>query len=202
MTDLDTDLDEWLDAEHDTAAEEAQRSREPFVVDSPDKAEWAVRKWTQAQARIGEVDELIRRRKAMLDEWAAARTDRDRATLEFMEMLLTGYLEAVRAKEEADGVPEEKRTKSIAVPSGQFRSTAGRASTIVDDEAALVEWLESEHPELVKRSPIKSGLADVTSFLADPDGGGPDRLVTADGQVVPGVHVEVGARTYKVHPKR
>lgn len=202
MTDLTADLDAYLDAELDTVADEAQRTREPFIVDNLDKAEWAMRKWAQATARIADVEELAARRRAMLDEWAAARTDRDRATLEFMEMLLTGYLESVRAKEEADGVAEDRRTKSIALPSGAFRSSAGRPSIVVDDEAALVEWLEMEHPDLVRRSPIKGGLADVTSVHASPVDGDLLRLVTPDGQVVPGVHVEVGARTYRCHPPK
>lgn len=196
-------LSEWQasmeDVSFDNDEADANTKREPFVVDNLDKAEWAVRKIALAQARIAEVDAVVARRTAALAEWADEATRADRRSIEFFDMLATGYLRSVRDEEAAREVPEERRTKSITVPSGRITSTAGRPSVIVDDEEALVTWLEMERPELVRRSPIKSALTDVAA--PSPREDGTFSLVAPGGDVLPGVHLVVGERSYGVKPK-
>lgn len=79
------------------------------------------------------------------------------------------------------------RVKSWTFPSGSIETTKARSKTLVEDEDALLEWCEENVPEAVKivRSVLVSVLTKTCEVTED------GRLVWHEGEVVPGVRVQV-----------
>lgn len=77
----------------------------------------------------------------------------------------------------------------------------GAVSPRVVDEAALVEWLEANHPTEVETVTVTRPRAAFVSVLlerAKKDG----IAVTADGEVIPGIDVTVGDPAIVVVPRQ
>ena len=79
------------------------------------------------------------------------------------------------------------------LPNGQIQRRKGRASTKVTDADAFIEWAAEHLPDAVKRSPLTMPLRDLART-------GDGQIVTADGEVVPGVEVVVGEPTVSIKP--
>jgi phage host-nuclease inhibitor protein Gam len=111
--------------------EEAQA--EGFVVDSMDKAEWALSKIARSEHRISMLSELAAKAKARIDARLEQITKGDRASVANLGEMIRPWAEVEVAK-------NEKR-KSIQLLGGVvgFRQSPGRVE--VTDEAAAISWL-------------------------------------------------------------
>ena len=140
--------------------------------------EWHLNRirWYEAKTRqvIADRDDMIRRYTEWADDttgpWVA-KCEQSEAWLEF----------AMLAALDADpGAP-----KTVKLPSGVVRSSAGRERVEVRDEQALVGWArEHQRLEMLKVTavPVKAAILEALH----------------DGEVVPGVELVVGARTVTV----
>lgn len=175
----DDEVRGYLAALGDTDPERAEKARPPFEVHDLGSADWAGRKVRQAHNRIGEAQRWRDRVVAEADAHLEREKARHLPTIEFFEEHLTRWLRA-----EIDADP--KGAKSRDLPCGlTVKRTKGRTSLVVEDEAALVEWLRDEHPTLVEFVPRFSKAAV-------------KRLTTTDGLALKGATVETGEDTYTV----
>lgn len=225
-TPLPDDLAESLEAALDEALPGLPRDEHdrPYLPDD-DAADWALRKLAKHRARAAEVTRMANERIAAITAWHSAQQDSIGHDAAFFEGLLEGYHRRVMDEQAAPWAKKERKT--ITLPSGQLKATAGKPKVVYDDEGALAEWLRDARPELVAEEVIyKVSKTDVRKAFrqgddgrlvdaADPDcphckgtgwvdGDDPDSTLgcpvgcaAATGEPVPGVHVETPGPTYK-----
>lgn len=148
--------------------------REHWKPENDDQANWCLEKISEAKAEIMDARAFYEAKKRQLDQWlenTIAPYNRDR---EHFESLLAGY-----AEEALDG----KKKRTISLPGGKFGFRKVPAK-IDRDAAALLEFAESSAPEYVKVKKSVDWAALKKTCKAD---GG--HMVTADGEIVPGVTV-------------
>lgn len=190
-----SDLDEYLQSEFE--APEVDEERERFVVDTPEKADWALRKLAAVEARQAENRRLADDRIARVREWLEL--DPQNLALErdhrFFQSLVAnwwrGQLEKFLA--DAGGLWENVRTKSRNLPSGTVSGRIPPKPPVYRDEAAAAAWFK-EHDmdavvqvsETVKKSDVKALIT--AGFLQVQAG---FLIHTETGEPVPGVEVEV-----------
>ena len=142
-----------------------------------------------------------------LDKIAAATTERDR-----IRRNAQAYIDQIQQDALADEKPLTDRIawfegelrryyeslpdrpKTYKLPNGQIQERAGRASTKVTEPDAFLAWARTWCPDAVKESPLTSPLKAITTATDD------GQLVTADGEVVPGVEVVTGPPTVSIKP--
>lgn len=135
--------------------------------------------------RVGSTSQAeIDRITTWRDEQLAA-IERERA---YLDRCLEGFMRQHHAA---------TRETSMSLPNGKLSLRKGGTKTIVDDEAALIEWATTNAPDAIKRTPLTSKLPEsdmpVGDTVPNADGIRVDRapMVTkADGEIIPGVHVE------------
>jgi hypothetical protein len=143
--------------------------KERYVIDSDQKAEWALQKIKEARADrdrwIAYYEEQIEKVKYSCDE--------DTANLECM---LSEYFKMVPHK-------ETKTQENYPLPSGKL-VLKKQGPEYDHDDAILVPWLEANMPELVKVKK-SSNWAELKNMVTIFDGG----VVDENGEPVPGVTV-------------
>lgn len=153
-------------------------------------AEWVAAKLRDLQLRRDEVVAQANEQRRLIDEWQQSLTSELDAQIEFREGQLVRYLQTLR---EADD-----KVSSHKLPSATITSRKGRTSVQVPDEAAFAAWAQA-NPDLelastvVKPDKKRLGQLSVT---------GDGQLVTEAGEVVPGVGIVQGDRTYAVKVNR
>lgn len=143
---------------------------EGFVVDSLDKATWATERYLAADHRIRERESLASTYKHRIDLWLDKANKQDRDTQDFMEYLLTPYVQ--------DYLSRQKRGKSFRVLGARlgFRKSTDRLEVIDPDSA--IDYCRAHLPDvLIEKTEI--GKAIAKSYLAD-------------GFDIPGLAIEEG----------
>lgn len=162
-----------------------------FVVDDEDKATWALRKIASIEKVWGDYAEAREREIERIEKWFEEVTVPLERHREFFAALLRGFHEQQLAADPSK--------KTIKLPAGTLKSIAGQIRWTIDEEPFL-KWFDEDPdiavnmPELVKvtRSPSKSAI----KAAFEPRD---DRAVDpVTGEVVPGVTVEPGQRSFKV----
>jgi hypothetical protein len=142
-----------------------------FQVDSLRKADWAVTKILDAEARIASRAALASELHARIDAWFQKASAADNDSISYLSSLLRPYVESE--------VSMQRRSRSLILPSGtaQLRKLPDRLD-IVDKDAAL-SYCETSHPEavIIKKDLSKTELK---------------RLVFS-GTAIPGVSAELGS---------
>lgn len=166
--------------------------------DDLETAAWYARKATRLRVRRAEVERVLKDQRAMLDAWFERETaalDRD---LEF-------FLGRLRAFHVARLADDPKHAKTVRLPDGtELRSQAGKLSTVVDDAQQLIDWATDQGlGEEVLRwpdpSPDLTELAKRYGAKAQAETEPGEYPAVADGgEVVPGVKIKRGDRTYTV----
>lgn len=171
-----------------------------FRVDSTTKAEWAMRKVVAARADLARIAAEAEELQHRIIAWHQQAERRPQRTIEHFEALLVRYHRETYEAAVAEGVREKDLPKSIKLPSGVLKSTApGKGRLVVDDEAALVEWLVTNDyvDDLTKRT-VKN--AELRSAAVETDKDGVTVLVLG-GEVVPHVRIDKDSeRTFTVSP--
>jgi hypothetical protein len=176
---------DWVD--EDDYIDDDGEYKPAFVVDSDEKAAWALRKYHAALDRVTQAEELAAAEMSRIDAWVEDRRRVYGRDMEFFGGLLSRY--ALEQREQFD-------RKKIDLPDGvvQTRSTSDRFKVI--DKDAFIEWAQKHAPEVLRisYSADMSSLAD--RFIMAGDG-----AVDEDGVIVPGVKVEPGnvSATIKVN---
>lgn len=153
-----------------------------FVVDDDQKAEWCIRKITEAK-------------KEMMDwiEFYVAQTDKvkDRCQrrIQFFEAMLEQYFRTVPHK-------QTKTQESYQLPSGKLVVKKQQPEYIREDDR-ITEWLDQSGLDyLIERTP-KWG--DMKKCLGLQVVG--DQVVTADGEIIPGLAAVERPDVFKVEVK-
>lgn len=158
----------------DFTAPAPAESREHWKPENDDQANWCLEKISEAKAEIMGARAFYEAKKRQLDQWLKNTIAPYNRDCEHFEALLAGYAEEALAG---------KKKRTISLPGGKFGFRKVPAK-IDRDEAALLEFAESSAPEFVKvkKSVDWAGLKKTCKA----DG---DHMVTADGEIVPGVTV-------------
>lgn len=157
---------------------------EQFKIDSPEKADWALRKYAQAKQAI---DEYTRQRDEMIaraNEWLAEVSKPHLETMHRMESLLMEYHREV--------LKQNPKAKTIKRPVGRLVARKQPDKWIYRDDD-LLRWLKEHRPDLVriKEEPNKAELKKVAKVHGD-------WVYTEDGERVEGVMVTPGEIAFKV----
>lgn len=210
--------------EHDAAVvwgeavvEPMQRVEAWVVTDRP-SAEWAARKYVEAQAQIVAIavdaEELRARldeERRRIDEWEAAAAKGPTRSRGYFEAVLTRYM---REKREASAFPNKKtgeidyKVKSIPLPSVRLKSRSVQPTVKLPEEAEtkaeLVAIIEQLAPASITKSVTVSAVKALP-YQIDDDGHVVLEVPDQDHEtgrkvVLPGV-VRVEARvSYDVEP--
>ena len=176
-------MDKMLDAVEE--AEESQLTEEEvrFMVDDDQKAEWCIRKIAEEKAEL----------EKFLD-WYNHQIERAKKRAEnriaFFEEKLKPYFASVPKK-------ETKTQLSYQLPSGKL-VLKRQGPEFEKDEGTVLDWLDRQ-PDGKNYIKIKetldwSGLKNVLTIA-----GG--RMVTEDGEIVPGITVMERPDVFKVEVK-
>lgn len=185
--DIDQELELRMLPDDHPELQETQR----FIVNDEDKATWALRKLARIEAEDAAVNAQYDRETARLNDWFMSAREPLQRQREFFLGLLREYHQQCLA--------EDPSKKTIKLPAGTLKSKAGQNRWTVDADAFL-EWfdndaeIQKEHPDLV-RVKRDAALSAIKQILEPKD----DRAVYPNtGEIVPGVSVEPGQRTFTV----
>ena len=107
-----------------------------FVIDSEEKADWALRKIKEAENEIEKVEHFAETQIRQIENWKAKQTEKHHNSIEHFQSLLAEYLESKRK--------DDPKLKSITLPSGNVGFRKKPAKWIYNDEVVL-KTLESEN---------------------------------------------------------
>lgn len=148
--------------------------REHWKPENDDQANWCLEKISEAKMEIMDARAFYEAKKRQLDQWLENTIAPYNRDCEHFEAILAGYAEEALAG---------KKKRTISLPGGKFGFRKVPAK-IDRDETFLLTFAESCAPEFikVKKSVDWAGLKKTCKI----DG---DHMVTADGEIVPGVTV-------------
>lgn len=170
---------------------EAAESTGQFVIDSMDRANWAVRKLAIYAQRLAEAEAFAQRERDRLALWL----DGERHSAEQSSSFLAGLLRRYHE----DRLAVDPKAKTIPLPAGDLVARKQPDVWNVDDPEYLVEWAEvAGWSEIVRRrDPEVDRAALKRTFHVMADGS----VMAPDGEVVPGITVTDGEIRFTVKPK-
>lgn len=146
---------------------------EGWQIDSMEKADWALSKISAARKVMQQNADYVQSQVEKLQAWLEKMNKQQEGTISFFEGKLASYV---------DKELEGSKKKSISLPNGVvgFR----KKSQVTKDEAQIMEFLKNGHSEFIKTKEIVD-LAELKKACKVVEG----RLVTEDGEIVPGYNV-------------
>ncbi len=168
----------------------------PWRITGIDTAEWAMRKYAEAAARVNAAHEQHTAWVARYDDWLASTTRADRATMDYMAGQLERY-----ALDEREA--SHDRTKTVVLPSGRVSTRTTKAAVVVTDEDLLLKWMDENLPADIVQTVTtrKIGLTPLRELLAPVEretGWAP--VDTSTGEIPPGVDVRPPMLSATVQP--
>ena len=168
---------------------EAQE-KERFEVTDESSAEWVLEKLAEKAAERQKVEEQYQKMIARYEKWRADSLEKLDSDEAYFNQLLAPW-----AAEQLEGT----KKKSITLPSGRVGFRAGSKAFMLNGEKvastnpSLLEFVKGADSSFIEtKESVKWGEYKKTLKVAD-DG----QVVTADGEIVPDMSVEVGpARFY------
>ncbi len=180
-------------------APEGDEARAAFRVESPDEAEWAMRRLVKFQRELAAVREQAATERYRIATWLEAEEARIGRDVAWSESLLTEWHRRLCDAElaEVDGDWSRVRHKTRRLPSGEVSARQAPDSWQADEEAFLA-WIDNDRPDLapylvrVKREPR---IGEAKRIL---DAAGTTAVDPSTGEVVPGITVTPGEIHYTV----
>jgi phage host-nuclease inhibitor protein Gam len=147
--------------------------REAFIVDDDAKADWAMRKLASLRRKQADNKAIYDREVLRVAEWLEkVNTDLERDA-EWFESNLKPYA----LTERYNG------RKSVVLPHGTIKTTAGRPKIEIENELEFLAWAETSQPELIR---IKKEIdKKVLNTLLTESGD----VISTQGEIVPSVRV-------------
>lgn len=158
----------------DFECQELQADDGKFVVTDDNKADWCLGKIAEAEKQKLEIIQYVDRKMAMLEAFRQQALAQQDATIGFMTSLLRPYVKAKVEGQKKQSIKLLNGTCGLKTPKPKFEV----------DEAVLLAWQKENKPEMVKVTE-KANWAELKKQVVV-DG---DKVVTEDGEVVPGVVV-------------
>lgn len=146
---------------------------EGFVVDTLEKADWAMGKIKLEREKMAQNEELVKARIEQLQEWLKKKNEASQGSITFFENLLVPFVQ--------EQIKDSKK-KSINLPSGTvgFR----KATKTIKDDKLILDFVRANCSKYIK---LEEKL-DMAGFKKSCTVAG-GRLITSDGEVVPGYEV-------------
>lgn len=146
---------------------------EGFVVDTDQKADWAIRKLAVIRRKQAENKAIYDAEVIRITEWlSTVNTALDRDALYF-EAVLTPYALLQRSE----------GRKTVTLPHGTLKTTAGQPRIEFNDESKFIEWAKVNDPTLLK---IKTDIdRTAVKALITEEG----VVISTQGEIVPDVQV-------------
>lgn len=162
---------------------------EPFRVTDDTLADWALERQARAQAEVDRVKAIAAEKRRQLAQWEQDATRGPLHSVEHYKALGVDYYRQLFER-------NPKLPKTYKLPSGTLSRRACRVSYEVIDATALVEWAAENDPAILSEpKPLVSALKGDGYTLTD----GGD-IVSATGEVVPGVHAVGGEDVFTAKP--
>jgi len=152
-------------------------SKEPFTVDTLDKANWTARKILQAEERIQRRMAMAEEYKARIDDWLAQANKEDAESVDFLTNLMRPFVE--------DEVKRQRsKTVRLLGVNASLRKLPEKIE-LTNPEMAL-NFCELHHPEalIVRKELAKSEL----------------KKLFQNGELIPGVFLIGGATNLYLKP--
>src|SRR5690625_4910326 len=122
--------------------EKVVQADDRFIIDTDDKADWALRKIKEAENEIEKVEYFAESQIRQVENWKAKETDKHHESIDYFQSLLAEYLQNKRK--------EDPKLKSITLPTGNVGFRKRQPKWVYNDEV-LLESLESENmDELIR----------------------------------------------------
>ena len=158
--------------EEDFLEDDLEEEQTSFLVDNDQKAEWCLQKIREAEAEKQKWNDYYTKQMQAV-------ADREDRRIQYFEYQLNQYFRTVPHK-------ETKTQQSYQLPSGKL-VLKKQAPKFEHDDEKILDWLHenSQAPEtyIDFKEVLKWG--DLKKVLIV-DG---DRMVTADGEIIPGINV-------------
>ena len=155
-------------------------AKDSFIVDSMEKAEWALKKIAEHKAECKRIDDFANEQIAKIQAWADEQAEAHENDVKFFEGLLMPFAAA-----ELEG----KKTKTLKMPSGKM--SFKKATTYERDEKALLEFVKKTGMhDFVKIEEKLNWNEMKKSCIVTEDG----KFVTEDGEIVPSVKIFISER--------
>lgn len=175
-----------------------------FVIDSPDAANWAIRKIAVHAKRVADAEAFAQREVDRISLYLAGEREQAEQSTSFLAGRLRRYHEDRLAEQGIDvhsvdrGAWEKARDKTIKLPAGELVARKQPDVWDLDDETVL-EWAEANGWQDVirRRDPEVDRPALKRTFHVAPGGS----VIAPDGEVVPGITVTEGDLSFKVKPR-
>jgi phage host-nuclease inhibitor protein Gam len=148
-------------------------AREPFIVDDDSKADWAMRKLASIRRKQAANKAIFDKEVQRVSEWLEKVNTALERDAEWFEANLRPYALLQRSE----------GRKSVVLPHGTIKTTAGRPKFEIQDEAKFLEWAEANEPDLVrvKKEIDKKALGALNQAE--------DKVISTQGEIVPAVKV-------------
>ena len=147
--------------------------REAFIVNDDAKADWAMRKLASLRRKQADNKAIYEREVLRVAEWLEkVNTDLERDA-EWFESNLKPYA----LTERYNG------RKSVVLPHGTIKTTAGRPKIEIENELEFLAWAETSQPELIR---IKKEIDKKVLNTLLTDSGD---VISTQGEIVPSVRV-------------
>lgn len=160
---------------------------QPFVIDSQDRADWAMSKIGQAQLKIDEAEVLAQRQIERIQSWLSLAKREQQETIDHMTSLLRPF-----AEERLHG----SRKRSMRLPNGSIGFRIAQPKFIRDDEM-LLGWARVNSPDVVVISE-QVAWNELKKRLTVCN----DAAISEDGEIIPGIRVEQQGQSFYVNPER
>jgi hypothetical protein len=148
-------------------------TREAFIVNDDAKADWAMRKLASLRRKQSDNKAIYDREVLRVAEWLEkVNTDLERDA-EWFESNLKPYA----LTERYNG------RKSLVLPHGTIKTTAGRPKIEIENELEFLAWAETSQPELIR---IKKEIDKKVLNTLLTDSGD---VISTQGEIVPSVRV-------------
>lgn len=164
---------------------------EKFIVNDMSSAEWTLEKILEKRKKIDEVQADYDKMVAKYQKWRDNSIETLKSDILHLESLIAPW---------AEGELSHSKAKSINLPSGKIGFKTPAKEWKFGGEKAdaknkgLLEFAKSSMPEFVKTKTEETvAWADLKKSLTVTENG---KVVTADGEIVEGMTVSVGAPTF------
>ena len=148
-------------------------SREPFIVDNDDKADWAMRKLASIRRKQNQNKAIFDKEVQRVTEWLQKVNTALEKDAEWFEANLKPYA----LQERAEG------RKSVVLPHGTIKTIAGRPKIEITDEQALIDWGLASCGDIIR---VKTEIdKKALNALITED----NQVISTQGEIVPAVRV-------------
>lgn len=147
--------------------------REAFKIDDDSKADWAMRKLASIRRKQSENKAIFDREILRVAEWLDKVNTALERDAEWFEANLRPYALLQRSE----------GRKSVVLPHGTIKTTAGRAKVEIESPDEFLKWAETSLPEAIriKKEIDKSVLKDLITETGE--------VISTQGEIVPAVKV-------------